>query len=400
MATEPGRDPRNLADHVGVLRRRVSVIAAVTAVAVLAALGWSLRQPERYRATTQVLVSQEVPTAADPLPDQQIETRRTDPLRVMQNEVRLASSDLVKERTARAVGDPVTGSVTNPRDTDVVSIAATASSAERAAELAGAWATAYLEVRDDDLSDRLVRSSEQIERNVADIDERLAAIDTELAGSTGERRAALEAERATLADQRAVWDQQRRVIEANAEVARASSARVIDIASAPGGPFQPTTTRNLVLALLVGLSLGLVAAYALDALDDRIRSPADLRRLIGLPVLGRIAPATTGLTAVTTDDPSAVRLDAVELADLALDPAILDAPAPGDAHVLLVAAGTRASDARQKLEALDRLGIRLAGTALIARRATRGADTRGDVSRTTAGGGDQRTTRAGERLPS
>jgi polysaccharide biosynthesis transport protein len=399
MATEPGRDPRNLGDHVGVLRRRVWVIAAVTAVALLAALGWSMRQPERYRATTQVLVSQEVPTAADPLPDQQVETRRTDPLRVMQNEVRLASSDLVKERTAQAVGSPVTGSVTNPRDTDVVSIAATGSSAERAAELAGAWATAYLEVRDDDLSDRLVRSSEQIERNVTEIDARLGAIDAELTGSTGERRAALEAERATLADQRAMWDQQRRVVEANAEVARASSARVIDTASVPGGPFQPTTSRNLVLALLVGLSLGLVAAYAVDALDDRIRSPADLRRLIGLPVLGRIAPGATGLTAVTTDDPSAVRLDAPELADLALDPAILDAPAPGDAHVLLVAAGTRASAAHEKLDALDRLGIRLAGTALIAPRATRGSEARGDVASAPAGG-DQRNTRAGERLPS
>jgi polysaccharide biosynthesis transport protein len=358
MPTEPEGAPRDLRDHLGVVRRRAWVVLVVTALTVLAALVWSLRQTERYQATTQVLVAQELPTAADPLPDQQVETRRLDPLRVMQNEVRLASSELVRDRAAADVGGPVSGSVTNPRDTDVVSITATAASAERAAELANAWAAAYLDERLDDAEARAVLGIEQTEQAVTEIDTRLAAIDTELPDATGERRAALEGERAALLDQRAGWDEQRRRTVANAEVLRGASARVIDTADAPGSAAQPATARNLVLALLVGLGLGLVAAYAVEALDDRIRTPADLRRLTGLPVLGRTR------TSVARAQPTALRLDAAELADLALDPAVLDAPAPGGAHVLVVAGGTRASEAREKVDALDRLGLRLAGAVL------------------------------------
>jgi len=45
-------------------------------------------------------------------------------------------------------------------------------------------------------------------------------------------------------------------------------AVVLQPAAVPGSPSQPTTVRNLVLALIAGLALGTMLAYLLDALAD------------------------------------------------------------------------------------------------------------------------------------
>jgi capsular polysaccharide biosynthesis protein len=358
MAPEQDDPTRTVRDHLGVLRRRGWIVALIAALGVAATFGWSARQPERYQATTLVLVQQERPTVVDPAADQQVETRRLDPLRVMQNEVRRASSDLVRSRVTDSVGGPVTGSVTNPRDTDVVSIVATGATATRAAELADAWAAAYLAVRADDAAGRTAVSAEQSTRAIEGIDARLSGIDDEMGGATGERRAVLEAERAVLIDQRAGWEQQRRVIEANAVLADDTSAVVIDGAEVPTTPFQPATARNLALGLLVGLAVGLVAAYTVDALDDRIRRPDDLRRLLHLPALGSTRPGAT-------DEVMVAGLDAPELAGAELDRAIASASAPSGARVLLIPTGTAARAAGSQIEALRRLGVTAVGALLV-----------------------------------
>ncbi len=44
-------------------------------------------------------------------------------------------------------------------------------------------------------------------------------------------------------------------------------------------------------AALLGLILGLLLAFIIDALDDTLKSPADVERLVGLPILGAIPEA-------------------------------------------------------------------------------------------------------------
>ncbi|MHC6176415.1 Wzz/FepE/Etk N-terminal domain-containing protein [Glutamicibacter sp. X7] len=57
-------------------------------------------------------------------------------------------------------------------------------------------------------------------------------------------------------------------------------------ASAPDDPVSPRKTVNLALGLVSGLSLGLVLALFVDKVDPRILRPADAERVTGLPVLG------------------------------------------------------------------------------------------------------------------
>ncbi|MEJ5254979.1 MAG: Wzz/FepE/Etk N-terminal domain-containing protein [Acidimicrobiales bacterium] len=359
MAFEPAAGSRGLRDHVGVLRRRAPIIVAVTLAAVLAALLASLGQPRRYAATAQVLFQQEVATVQDPRPDQIVDSKRLDPVRVMQNEVRLASSELVRDRVRDQLGHPVTGSVTNPRDTDVLLFTATADEADEAARTADAWADTYVAVRSELAAARTEGGVQAIDEQLGVIDRRIGEIDRELdARPDSERTAALTAEQAALIDQRAAWVRQRQILEADTALAATNDARVIDRADPPRRPSQPATLRNVVLAALAGLLLGLAVAYAVDALDDVIRDVDDLHRALALPVLGSVAtvPASGDVRATPIDDPA--------LSEAGVVPLAASGERTGGLHVLVVPRGTRARAVRERADALDRLGVHLIGAVL------------------------------------
>lgn len=359
MSFEPAAGSRRLRDHIGVLRRRALVVAAITLVAALSALGLSLTQPRRYTATAQVLFQQDTATVQDPRPDQIVDSKRLDPVRVMQNEVRLASSELVRERAQDALGRPVSGSVTNVRDSDVLLFSALAATPDDAAAAANAWADAYSAVRAELSASRTTASSAAIAAQLEAIDARVAEIDRELdAGPGAERRAALDAERAALADQRAAWVRQQQVLAADTALASTNDARIIDRAEPPRRPSQPATSRNLVLAVLVGLVVGLAIAYAVDDLDDTIRTVDDLQRALALPVIGAAStlPASGDVRVVPTDDPALVEAGVAPLAP--------PEAGTGGTQVLVVPRGSRGRQVRERATALDRLGVHLVGAVL------------------------------------
>jgi len=61
----------------------------------------------------------------------------------------------------------------------------------------------------------------------------------------------------------------------------------------PTAPYAPQTTRNAVLALVVGLVLGAGIAILIEYLDKRVKDEKTLERVTGLPVLASI-PAVGG----------------------------------------------------------------------------------------------------------
>ena len=64
-------------------------------------------------------------------------------------------------------------------------------------------------------------------------------------------------------------------------------------ATVPGTPFTPQTQRNIILALVVGLVLGIGLAFLLEYLDKRVKDEKTLERTSGLPVLASV-PAVGG----------------------------------------------------------------------------------------------------------
>lgn len=84
----------------------------------------------------------------------------------------------------------------------------------------------------------------------------------------------------------------------------ANNISVVDRAEVPGAPYKPNVLHNLLLALVLGSVLALMAALGLHYLDRRIRTPAALGALTGLPVMGIIPELGRNLTpAQASDDP-------------------------------------------------------------------------------------------------
>ncbi|HOW84467.1 MAG TPA: polysaccharide biosynthesis tyrosine autokinase [Candidatus Aminicenantes bacterium] len=69
---------------------------------------------------------------------------------------------------------------------------------------------------------------------------------------------------------------------------RTSNIKVVDRALVPPGPFTPNVRRNLLMALLAGLFGGLGLVFLIEYLDNTVKGPEDVEKLVGLPSLGVI----------------------------------------------------------------------------------------------------------------
>ncbi len=67
---------------------------------------------------------------------------------------------------------------------------------------------------------------------------------------------------------------------------------VVDSAT-PGKRTKPTPKRNIMLALIVGLGMGIGLAFFLEYLDNTVKSPDDLKQVTERPLLGSIAKFDT-----------------------------------------------------------------------------------------------------------
>jgi capsular exopolysaccharide synthesis family protein len=69
---------------------------------------------------------------------------------------------------------------------------------------------------------------------------------------------------------------------------RANNVRVLDRAEVPGAPFTPDVRRAWMLALLFGIGLGVATAFAIDYLDDTVKTPEDVTWRLKLHFLGLV----------------------------------------------------------------------------------------------------------------
>ncbi len=80
---------------------------------------------------------------------------------------------------------------------------------------------------------------------------------------------------------------------------RANNVQLMDEAELPGGPYTPNHSRDWLMALVLGLALGVAVAYGVEYLDDTVKLPDDVTRRLKLPLLG-LVPAVNGKLPVLT----------------------------------------------------------------------------------------------------
>ncbi len=83
-------------------------------------------------------------------------------------------------------------------------------------------------------------------------------------------------------------------VTARLQGTRDSNVMVVERALVPGGPFRPSLRRNLSLGLVLGLGLGIAVAFFLEYLDRTLKTPDDVERIIGLPLLAVIPDVSSG----------------------------------------------------------------------------------------------------------
>ena len=72
-----------------------------------------------------------------------------------------------------------------------------------------------------------------------------------------------------------------------------NNVRVVDRATVPGAPFTPNTRGDLFLAIVLALIGSVGLAFGLNAIDDTLKTPEDVTKLLNVPFLG-VTPAVPG----------------------------------------------------------------------------------------------------------
>jgi Mrp family chromosome partitioning ATPase/capsular polysaccharide biosynthesis protein len=255
-----------LGHYVEVIRdRRRLIVACVVVVALVAALFAKLSSPE-WKAESHLLitpVNSETNTVGLPLI-----TNSANPTADVLTAASLVTTSevgaLVAAQLGHTTGRAVLGQVSAVpvSQSNVVAITATAGTAEGAQALANAFALATVRQRTRTLHHAL-------EAIIPTLKHQLEALPTSEQtgqGSLGERVAYLQ----TLA------------------AGPDPTVSVESLAQRPTAPSWPKTKLSVIAGILIGLVIGVGAAFALESLDPRIRREETLRRIFRLPVLARI----------------------------------------------------------------------------------------------------------------
>jgi non-specific protein-tyrosine kinase len=273
-----------LARYVETVRERLWIVIATVALTTAAAVAYVTLAEKQYEAQSELLVRPS--PCADPafyaLP---LICESTDPTRAIDTASRLVTSNEIAQRVQEELGtdrtpeELLTAIKSEPiADSDLIAITARDSTAAGAQAIANGFAEGVVAERTQELH-------QQAERITADLRVQLRALPE---GST---------EAIGLQEQLGAVELLRTGEDPSLAVER--------LASLPEAAVSPRPTLSIAGGIVAGLVLGVVAAFALQALDPRLRREEQLRRLYALPVLGRI-PKETGNKSSAPLNPLAV----------------------------------------------------------------------------------------------
>ena len=285
---QQGAREQTIADYLGVVRRYKWVIIAAALVVPTVAYVMSARSPKVFQASSDVLLNrQDLGATITGLPTQ---STVTDPFRYALTQERLAEGDAVRDRAVEISGlKNVEGwgsNVSADPDTDILAFAVTHGDPDIATRLTNAYATAFTQYKLETDTASLTRARSEIQGRLAELRE---------AGATS--------------------------TETYQELlGQAQDLRTLEILLAPAtvistadgaGQIAPTPQRSATLGLLLGLMLGIGAAFALSAFDRRIRHADEVEYELQIPLLAKLPTPGRGDAATILERPPDETTEAV-----------------------------------------------------------------------------------------
>jgi capsular exopolysaccharide synthesis family protein len=264
------RDTLSLSDYMRVLKRRKLTIAVVTVVSVLAAFAYTKHQTVLYQSQAGVLLSRQSLVTAltgvvDPSSNQQ-------PDRVAQTQADVARSPAVAKAVLEALrpNHPELAQWTPSRvlasttaapqsGADLLIFQATSHNAGLARDLVNQYALQYTKYRELLDNDAVTAAIDRIQ----------TALETTTSKSLAARLQQKKQDLLTIAS------------------LQSGNTRVVTPAEG-ASQTQPKTTRTVLLGCGLGLILGIMFAFAREALDTRVRTGSEVSAALDLPVLARL----------------------------------------------------------------------------------------------------------------
>jgi tyrosine-protein kinase len=253
-------------------RRRVIILVAVVSVP-LAAFLFSSTKTKEYTATATLLL------------ESKTEGGFEEASRKALTEAALAVLPEVSAKAAKQLGGPasineIVGSVEVTAANEmanVLEVKATNESPARAAEIANAYASAYIEFRRE-------ASQSQLRESIVLIEAKLKSLTPSEEG--GAKATALTEELSKLEVEQAL---------------QTGEVSLVQKAQPPTSPSYPKTKRDVLIGLVLGIVLGFALAALIERFDRRVRSVDDLEELFGLPIIAKI-PKTKAFKEATIEE--------------------------------------------------------------------------------------------------
>jgi succinoglycan biosynthesis transport protein ExoP len=175
-------------------------------------------------------------------------------------------------------------SVSVPVDTQVVQIAYSAGSSRESQRRAAAFANAYLSYSNE-ITNRFLSGMTSLQNQINDLRQQaeLSQLGAQQAKDSA-RAATLNAKANSLKSTAETLQQRLSTLVTAAPV---GTATIVNTASL-GEPTARSGLINFLIGLLLGAILGVIAAFAVDYMDPRVRERADLEARLGIPVLALV----------------------------------------------------------------------------------------------------------------
>ena len=263
-----------LRDAGRVIREQFWLIAACALIGLAAGVAYGMVEEPQYQSTAKVLLLQPDPNAAaldSPLVNE-------DPARGRATDIELARSAPVAQKAAEGLGNGQSAgelvgkiSTSTQGDSNVLSITATSSESAETSPIANAFARSFIEFKRETVYRNFKRALERVNRQIK-----------QLSRDGGSEQAA---QLGRLRDQA---DYLRLLVSL-----QIGNAQLIETAAGPGYETGSAGSTAVLVGGLLGLMIGLGAAFLRDRLDPRVKSEAQVRALLGgIPVIGRIPRIT------------------------------------------------------------------------------------------------------------
>lgn len=270
----------SLRDYLRVLKEQRVVVVLVTLVFAGAALVVSLRDEPIYlseatlslRDETQgfELIGDSIPQRDTPEQRAAVTARQVTGERIVQRvSAQLNRRIPIDENADEADREDIEVAALAEVRTNFVVIQARSRSAEFSARLANSFATQTRAVLRADARERFTRAADELQR----------------ASRRLRRTPSNDLQRSIYRD---------RIASARFLAGNTNPVDVVESATAADDPISPLPVRNSILGALLGLAVGLLAAFVRDSLDRRLKGAREIQEQLSWPVVGHIREDALG----------------------------------------------------------------------------------------------------------